>query len=199
PDYRNAIELCLALSKSSQTLALWCFAMSKPILFDPVESPHLVSFDGEFKLSKAPHDPPDDKHDKHANKEGLDHSVEKLAKLQSKLYADDRFSLLLVFQAMDAAGKDGTIKAVMTGVNPQGCPVYAFQASSNEELDHDFLWRIQRDLPERGRIGIFNRSHYEEVLAVRVNPGFLARQKLPRVPKNLDDLWDERFESIVEA
>src|SRR5713101_7260418 len=124
-------------------------------------------------------------------KEALAIGVQALAELQDKLYAQDKWAVLLIFQAMDAAGKDGTIKAVMSGVNPQGCQVYAFKSPSAEELDHDFMWRIHRDLPERGRIGIFNRSHYEEVLAVRVNPEFLARQKLPRVPKDLDELWDE--------
>jgi PPK2 family polyphosphate:nucleotide phosphotransferase len=172
-------------------------AMAKPILFDPVASPYLVPFDGSFKLAKA------ETSSAHAHKkqdvDALDAAVGKLAKLQGRLYADDRYAVLLVFQAMDAAGKDGTIKAVMSGVNPQGCQVYAFKSPSAEELDHDFLWRIARDLPERGRIGIFNRSHYEEVLAVRVNPGLLARQKLPRIPEDLHELWDERYESIVEA
>lgn len=173
--------------------------MSKPILFEPVDSPYLVSLDGEFRIAKAPTDPPRDCVDKHANHEGLAHAVARLVKLQGRLYADHRFSLLLVFQAMDAAGKDGTIKAVLSGVNPQGCQVSSFKAPSATELDHDFLWRIQRELPERGRIGIFNRSHYEEVLVVRVNPSFLDKQRLPRVPKSIDDLWDERLESIVEA
>jgi PPK2 family polyphosphate:nucleotide phosphotransferase len=174
-------------------------AMAKPILFEPVASPYLVPFDDSFKIHKAPTAPPDGSPSKKECAEALEAAVDKLAKLQGKLYADDRYSVLLVFQAMDAAGKDGTIRAVMSGVNPQGCQVYAFKSPSAEELDHDFMWRIQRDLPERGRIGIFNRSHYEEVLAVRVNPGFLGKQKLPSVPKDLDDLWDERFESIVDA
>jgi PPK2 family polyphosphate:nucleotide phosphotransferase len=168
-------------------------------LFVPVESPYLVPFDESFKLHKAATESPHDCPSKQDNAEALDAAVHKLAKLQGRLYADDRYAMLLVFQAMDAAGKDGTIKAVMSGVNPQGCQVYAFKSPSPEELDHDFLWRIQRNLPERGRIGIFNRSHYEEVLAVRVNPEFLARQKLPRVPKDLDDLWEERFDSIRDA
>ena len=172
--------------------------MSKTFLFEPVASPYLVPFDDTFKVHKATTKPPDNC-SKKENAEALDRAVGKLAKLQGKLYADDRYAVLLVFQAMDAAGKDGTIKAVMSGVNPQGCQVYAFKAPSAEELDHDFLWRIARDLPERGRIGIFNRSHYEEVLAVRVNPELLGRQKLPRVPKDLDELWDERFDSIRDA
>jgi PPK2 family polyphosphate:nucleotide phosphotransferase len=107
--------------------------------------------------------------------------------------------VILIFQALDAAGKDGTIKAVMSGVNPQGCEVTSFKQPSHEELDHDFMWRVQRALPERGRIGIWNRSHYEEVLVVRVHPEFLASQRIPRTHKDLDDLWQERFESINEA
>jgi PPK2 family polyphosphate:nucleotide phosphotransferase len=119
--------------------------------------------------------------------------VKRLAALQEKLYAQDRWSVLAIFQAMDAAGKDGAIKHVMSGVNPQGVQVHAFKAPSAEELDHDFLWRIAKALPERGRIGIFNRSHYEEVLVVRAHPEFLAKQRLPKQPK---DIWDERFKSI---
>jgi len=129
-------------------------------------------------------------------KEVLAQGVEWLAEEQDKLYAQDRWSVLLVFQAMDAAGKDGTIKHVMSGVNPQGCQVYSFKAPSPEELDHDFLWRTTRCLPERGRIGIFNRSYYEEVLVVRVHEAILARQKLPPelVTKRI---WDERLEDIA--
>jgi PPK2 family polyphosphate:nucleotide phosphotransferase len=127
--------------------------------------------------------------------EWLEKDVTRLSELQSKLYAQDQWSLLLIFQAMDAAGKDGTIKHVMSGVNPQGCEVCSFKAPSAEELDHDFLWRTTRRLPERGRIGIFNRSYYEEVLVVRVHPELLARQRLPHslVTK---DIWRERFEDI---
>ena len=173
--------------------------MVKPILFEPVESPYLVPFDGAFKLKKAATEPPAGAPSKKQNVEALETTVEKLAKLQGKLYADDRYAFLLVFQAMDAAGKDGTIRAVMSGINPQGCQVYAFKPPSAEELDHDFLWRTQRALPERGRIGVWNRSHYEEVLTVRVNPALLDRQKLPRRPKDLDELWAERLESIHDA
>ncbi|MCX8003554.1 MAG: polyphosphate kinase 2 family protein [Burkholderiaceae bacterium] len=121
---------------------------------------------------------------------------ERLAELQEKLYAHDRYALLLIFQAMDAAGKDSAIKHVMSGVNPQGCQVYSFKHPSAEELDHDFLWRTQRALPERGRIGIFNRSYYEEVLIVRVRPQILAAQKLPAID---GDIWKQRFRSIVDA
>jgi PPK2 family polyphosphate:nucleotide phosphotransferase len=125
----------------------------------------------------------------------LAQGVERLKSLQEKLYAQDRWALLLVFQAMDAAGKDSTIKHVMSGVNPQGCEVHSFKAPSAEELDHDFLWRCARHLPERGRIGIFNRSHYEEVLVVRVHPELLAGQ---RIPESLTRgaIWRRRFEDI---
>jgi PPK2 family polyphosphate:nucleotide phosphotransferase len=125
----------------------------------------------------------------------LQEGVQTLAEMQDKLYAQDRWAVLLVFQAMDAAGKDGTIKHVMSGVNPQGCEVASFKAPSSEELDHDFLWRCMPWLPNRGHIGIFNRSYYEEVLVVRVHPEFLAGQKLPPelVTKRI---WEERYEDI---
>jgi PPK2 family polyphosphate:nucleotide phosphotransferase len=126
----------------------------------------------------------------------LAQGIEWLAEEQDKLYAQDRWSVLLVFQAMDAAGKDGTIKHVMSGVNPQGCQVYSFKQPSPEELDHDFLWRYVKCLPERGRIGIFNRSYYEEVLVVRVHEAILARQKLP--PEVLGKrIWAERLRDIA--
>jgi PPK2 family polyphosphate:nucleotide phosphotransferase len=121
-----------------------------------------------------------------------------MAGLQNLLYADDRYALLLVFQAMDAAGKDSCIKHVMSGVNPQGCQVYSFKHPSAEELDHDFLWRTQRALPERGRIGIFNRSYYEEVLVVRVHPEILRAQKVPHELLDDADIWDKRYRSIAE-
>jgi PPK2 family polyphosphate:nucleotide phosphotransferase len=125
----------------------------------------------------------------------LERGVARLSELQEKLYAQDRWGLLLIFQAMDAAGKDGTIKHVMSGVNPQGCQVYSFKSPSSEELDHDFMWRTTRCLPERGRIGIFNRSYYEETLVVRARPDILRSQKLPDslVSKRI---WRERFEDI---
>jgi PPK2 family polyphosphate:nucleotide phosphotransferase len=128
-------------------------------------------------------------------KQRLREGVERLSMLQETLYAQDRWSLLLIFQAMDAAGKDSTIEHVMSGVNPQGVQVYSFKAPSNEELDHDFLWRTSRCLPERGRIGIFNRSYYEEVLVVRVHPELLGAQRLP--PELVSkSIWKERFEDI---
>ena len=162
------------------------------------DSPHLVSFDASFKLAKAPTAPPKSAPDKAANKERLAGLVEELSELQDVLYAQDTHSVLLVFQAMDAAGKDSTIRAVLSGVNPAGCHVTAFKRPSLTELDHDFLWRSACVLPERGRIGVFNRSYYEEVLAVRVHPEFLGAQRLPYVPKNLDELWQERYDSIRE-
>jgi PPK2 family polyphosphate:nucleotide phosphotransferase len=121
--------------------------------------------------------------------------LEELADAQERLYANDTYALLVVFQAMDAAGKDSMIKHVMSGVNPQGCQVFAFKAPSAEELDHDFLWRCVKAVPERGRIGIFNRSYYEEVLVVRVHPELLARQKLPSGKRN-KGFWEERYHSI---
>jgi PPK2 family polyphosphate:nucleotide phosphotransferase len=124
------------------------------------------------------------------------HGVRELTALQERLYAQDKFSLLLIFQAMDAAGKDGTIKHVMSGVNPQGCEVHAFKAPSPEELDHDFLWRCARLLPRRGHIGIFNRSYYEEVLVVRVHPEMLARQQLPDALVT-SRIWQERCKDIA--
>ena len=122
--------------------------------------------------------------------------IDALADMQDKLYAQDQWGVLLVFQAMDAAGKDGAIKHVMSGVNPQGCQVYSFKAPSSEDLDHDYLWRTTRCLPERGRIGIFNRSYYEEVLVVRVHPKILEGQKVPRSLLT-KKIWDERFEDIA--
>jgi PPK2 family polyphosphate:nucleotide phosphotransferase len=126
----------------------------------------------------------------------LRRGVTLLSELQERLYAQDRWSVLLIFQAMDAAGKDGTIKHVMSGVNPQGCQVYSFKAPSPEELDHDYLWRSMRALPERGRIGIFNRSYYEETLVARVHPEILANQKLPSELVSRK-IWKERFEDIT--
>jgi PPK2 family polyphosphate:nucleotide phosphotransferase len=158
-----------------------------------------------FKITKGSHfrlkdfDPGDTLHlgseDKPRAKEGLQIGVQALADLQDQLYAQDKWAVLLIFQAMDAAGKDGAIKHVMSGVNPQGCQVYSFKAPSSEDLDHDFLWRCMKCLPERGRIGIFNRSYYEETLVVRVHETLLRKQKLPSrlVTKHI---WKERFEDI---
>jgi len=152
--------------------------------------------DGEgFRLRRV--DPGDSRGlDKGEARKLLQKGIESLAAKQDRLYAQDEWGVLLVFQAMDAAGKDGAIKHVMSGINPQGCQVYSFKAPSSEELDHDFLWRTSKSLPERGRIGIFNRSYYEEVLVVRVHPGILEAQKLPKklVTKRI---WKERFEDIA--
>jgi PPK2 family polyphosphate:nucleotide phosphotransferase len=152
--------------------------------------------DGE-KLRVKDFDPADTGplHSKAEAKELLEQGMASMAELQDKLYAQDRWGVLLIFQAMDAAGKDGVIKHVMSGVNPQGCQVYSFKVPSAEELDHDFLWRTATRLPERGRIGIFNRSYYEEVLVVRVHPEVLKQE---RIPPSLvtKDIWKERFEDI---
>lgn len=128
----------------------------------------------------------------------LSKHVHELSELQRLMEAHDRYSLLLIFQGMDAAGKDGAIRHVLTGVNPQGCEVYSFKNPNPQELDHDFLWRTNRCLPERGRIGIFNRSYYEEVLVVRVHPQILQKQKLPAESLNLKNIWEERYQSIVD-
>jgi PPK2 family polyphosphate:nucleotide phosphotransferase len=132
---------------------------------------------------------------KDEGKDMLDEALKRLRDMQEKLYAQDRYAILIVLQAMDAAGKDGVIEHVMGGLNPQGCEVHAFKQPSEEELSHDFLWRAAKRVPERGRIGIFNRSHYEEVLVVRVHPEFLVPQKLPAMPSG-DNLWKARFEAI---
>lgn len=165
----------------------WAHKLSKP---------YRVKDGKQFRLKD--YDPADTNGMKLTKEEGielLNKSVSRMAELQSKLYAQDRWALLLIFQAMDAAGKDGAISHVMSGVNPQGCQVYSFKAPSTEDLDHDFLWRTSRCLPERGRIGIFNRSYYEEVLVVKVHPQVLAQE---RIPQSLiaKDIWKQRYEDI---
>src|SRR3954447_11169255 len=162
-----------------------------------VSKPFRITKGKNFRLKDV--DPNDTlqftKEDKARAKEALTQGVLALAELQDKLYAQDKWAVLLMFQAMDAAGKDGAIKHVMSGVNPQGCKVFSFKSPSAEDLDHDYLWRCMRVLPNRGEIGIFNRSYYEEVLVVRTHPEYLAKQKLPPelVTKNI---WKERFEDI---
>lgn len=159
--------------------------------------PYRVTNGKKFRLKDVdPGDTQDFKsEDKPRAKQALQAGIDVLAELQDMLYAQDRWSVLLIFQAMDAAGKDGTIKHVMSGVNPQGCQVSSFKSPTSEDLDHDYLWRCQKQLPERGRIGIFNRSYYEETLVVRVHPEFLAGQKLP--PELVTkDIWEERFQDI---
>ncbi|MCK6556019.1 polyphosphate kinase 2 family protein [Candidatus Binatia bacterium] len=159
--------------------------------------PYRIAKGKRFRLKDVDPDdigglPPDAKGD---SKQYLERGIALLAELQEKLYAQDRWSVLLIFQAMDAAGKDGTIKHVMSGVNPQGCEVYSFKQPSALDLDHDFMWRTTICLPERGRIGIFNRSYYEEVLVTRVHPEIVARQKLPP-PLVTANIWEQRFEDI---
>jgi PPK2 family polyphosphate:nucleotide phosphotransferase len=160
--------------------------------------PFRVTKGKDFRLKDIdPDDTLDFTKDEHKPiaKEALGRGVEALSELQDKLYAQDKWAVLLIFQAMDAAGKDGAIKHVMSGINPQGCEVSSFKSPSAEDLDHDYLWRSMKRLPNRGQIGIFNRSYYEEVLVVRVHPEFLAKQKLP--PKVLGKhIWEERFEDI---
>jgi PPK2 family polyphosphate:nucleotide phosphotransferase len=160
-------------------------------------APFKVTNGDRFRLKDF--DPGDtlhlDSEDKPAARKGLAVGVQALAGLQDMLYAQDKWAVLLIFQAMDAAGKDGAIKHVMSGVNPQGCQVFSFKAPTSEELDHDFLWRCTKSLPERGRIGIFNRSYYEETLVVRVHPELLHKQKLPEELIGRD-IWRERFQDI---
>lgn len=164
----------------------WASKLSKPYRIEGGKGFRLKDFDpestGHFRS-------------KEHTQEMLDRGIEEMADLQDKLYAQDVWAVLLIFQAMDAAGKDGAIKHVMSGVNPQGCQVYSFKTPSSEDLNHDFLWRTSRLLPERGHIGIFNRSYYEEVLVVRVHPEVLKKE---RVPKALlgKNLWQQRFEDI---
>ena len=160
--------------------------------FALVDNPYLVPFDGSFRVSDAvtrPRETPSKK----AYKKQLAGWVDRLADLQELLYATDKYAVLLVFQAMDAAGKDSTIRAVMSGVNPAGFQVSSFKVPSKGELDHDFLWRTTKALPQRGRIGVFNRSYYEETLVVRVHPEYLGGQRLPEQPASI---WEDRFASI---
>ena len=157
--------------------------------------PYRVDHGKKFRLKS--YDPADTAklHSQERAEDLLAKGIARMAELQDKLYAQDRWGLLLIFQAMDAAGKDGVIKHVMSGVNPQGCQVYSFKTPSEEDLDHDYLWRTMKSLPERGRIGIFNRSYYEEVLIVRVHPEVLANERMP-APLVTKNIWEERFEAI---
>ncbi len=157
--------------------------------------PYCITKGGKFRLKDfAPGDTHGVKSEQHAEKL-TEQSSAMASQMQEMLYAQDRWGLLLIFQGMDAAGKDSAIKHVMSGVNPQGCDVWSFKAPSNEELNHDYLWRTHRVMPERGKIGIFNRSYYEEVLVTRVHPGLLKAEKLPerRLTKHI---WEERYEDI---
>lgn len=159
------------------------------------ESPYRVPFDRSFQREDATTEPPKNAPDKKECERDLRDLQRDLADLQRRLYAHNTHSILLVFQATDAAGKDSTIRTVFRGVNPAGFQVHSFKAPSSEELDHDFLWRTACRLPERGRIGIFNRSYYEEVLVVRVHPEYLGAQRLPDT-SDLDKLWEHRLQSI---
>jgi PPK2 family polyphosphate:nucleotide phosphotransferase len=170
--------------------------MAKQKRIEKFIAPYRITDGAKFRLSKI--DPADVAgiDNKKQAQELLERGIVDLAEMQEKLYAQDRWGVLLIFQAMDAAGKDGTIKHVMSGINPQGCQVFSFKAPSPEDLDHDFLWRTTKCLPERGRIGIFNRSYYEEALVVRVHPELLARQRLPGRLVD-DDIWERRFQDIA--
>jgi len=164
-------------------------------VFEAGPSPWLVPFDGSFRIADARTAPPEHAPDRSDCRKRLRRANEKLESLQRKLWADNRWAVLIMFQAMDAAGKDGTIRAVFAGVDPTGCMVQSFKQPSAQELDHDFLWRTAVRLPERGRLGIYNRSYYEEVLIVRVHPEYLGAQRLPRAIDRAG-LWQERFASI---
>jgi PPK2 family polyphosphate:nucleotide phosphotransferase len=155
-----------------------------------------VTEGSKIKLSDYPADFTDGYTEKDEAKDDLKKNIERLTELQDVLYAQNIYALLIIFQAMDAAGKDSVIEHVMSGVNPQGCEVVSFKAPSEEDRDHDYLWRCQRRLPERGKIGIFNRSHYEEVLVVRVHPEFLAAQQLPNEVKRSKSIWKQRYKQI---
>ncbi|MDX1346451.1 MAG: polyphosphate kinase 2 family protein [Sedimenticolaceae bacterium] len=161
------------------------------------ETPWLVPTDGSFSRNAFSTHPPAGAPDEKACRKHLKQEVKRIDELQRRLYADDRHSLLLVFQAMDAAGKDSTIRAVLRGVNPAGCQVSSFKQPSKEELDHDYLWRSVKRLPERGRIGVFNRSYYEEVLVVRVHPEYLGGQRLV-LPHDMEQFWKARYRAISD-
>ena len=163
--------------------------------FRALARPYVITDGRRFRLKNFSPKGPGTSASQVSAKKFLKKSVQALSELQEKLYAQDRWGVLLVFQAMDAAGKDSAIKHVMSGIDPKGCQVYSFKSPSSEELDHDFMWRTSRCLPERGRIGIFNRSYYEETLVVRVHPEYLGHQKLPTelITKNI---WRQRFQDI---
>jgi PPK2 family polyphosphate:nucleotide phosphotransferase len=164
-------------------------------MFEAEPHPHLVPYDGSFRIADAATTPPDDRGAK-SWKDKLEKATKDLGEWQDRLYADGRYALLLVFQAVDAAGKDGTIRHVFDGVNPCGLRVASFKQPSHVELAHDFLWRTTLELPRRGEIGVFNRSYYEEVLVVRVHPELLAAQRLDTTPP--PEFWTNRLRSIME-
>jgi len=164
-------------------------------MISAIQSPYLVPFDETFSIDNTATLPPSPVASKKEYKKKLKHKVKQLGKLQRVLYAHNKYAVLLIFQAMDAAGKDSTIRAVLTGVNPAGCRVISFKQPSSEELEHDFLWRTTCNLPERGKIGVFNRSYYEELLVVRVHPELLDYQNLPNADIS-EKFWEKRIESI---
>ncbi len=164
-------------------------------MLSAIETPYLVPYEGDFQIAKTHTSPPIDCPEKNQCKKRLKACVKELSKIQEILYAHDYHSVLLIFQAMDSAGKDGTIRAVLSGLNPAGCQVYSFKQPSKEELDHDFLWRTSCRLPERGKIGVFNRSYYEEVLVVRVHPEYLKKQRIKQAA-NLEEVWSDRYRAI---
>jgi PPK2 family polyphosphate:nucleotide phosphotransferase len=166
-------------------------------MWKPVESPYRVPFDGSFRIARSPTAPPRAARDEKRNKKRLEELTAELDDLQRTLYADDRVAVLCIFQALDAGGKDGTIRAIFSGVDPVGLSVHSFKQPSAEELAHDFLWRTTQRLPERGRIGVFNRSFYEEALVVRVHPELLEHQRLPWRARGAA-LWKERLAAIRE-
>ena len=173
---------------------LLAFCSSHSIAFMKIDRFKVPEGGAGFSLKDCPTNDTEGVKNKAEGKELLQREIEKLAAIQDVLYAHDRYGILLIFQAMDAAGKDGTIKHVMSGINPQGCQVFSFKSPSAGELDHDFMWRTLRCMPERGRIGIFNRSYYEDVLVVRVHPELLKNAKLPSCC--MEDIWNSRFEDI---
>ncbi|MEJ2693197.1 MAG: hypothetical protein P8166_09120 [Candidatus Thiodiazotropha sp.] len=164
-------------------------------MITPISGPYLIPFEPQHMPATLATSPPDGAPGKKDCTAALGKEVKLLDELQRRLYAEGHRSLLLIFQAMEAAGKDSTIRAVMKGVDPSGCQVSSFKQPSTEELDHDFLWRTTRRLPERGCIGIFNRSYYEETLVVRVHPDYLQAQRI-HLPDNLEELWQQRIEAI---
>ena len=166
-------------------------------MFKTIESPYLVDFDNSFKIKDYSTSPPATKLDKKDFKKKLESCIKSLSELQRVLYASETLSVLVVFQAMDAGGKDSTIRTVMSGVNPAGCDVVSFKQPSQEELHHDFLWRSSVELPKLGKIVIFNRSYYEDVLITRVHPELLDGTKVPWL-HDISTLWQERFESIAD-
>ncbi|GMW03058.1 MAG: PPK2 family polyphosphate--nucleotide phosphotransferase [Candidatus Hydrogenedentota bacterium] len=192
------VEMCERLKRGPESVRFMAGHKAKPLGGDMKTKAFRVREGEKVSLRKRPTKIGDLYSSKDDYEDQLKAHVRELSELQELLYASNCYSLLLIFQAMDAAGKDGAIQHVMSGVNPQGCQVFSFKQPSAEELDHDFLWRCYKCLPERGRIGIFNRSYYEEVLVVRVHPEFLSAQNLPQEHSDMKALWKGRYASIVD-